>query len=268
VAHAPQHILAQLRPPPAHIDRLTVSGVGAPAAIGAVARAAERAVEAGLRPLVIGGDHTVAVGAIAGVRTALRRRADATVPLFVLWLDAHADANTAETSPSGNMHGMALAGVVGAGPLALTEPLPAAHVTLAGARVFDPGELAFLRRRPGLRQWDVSVLRGDGWRAPAAALLDHVRAAGGWLYVSLDLDVFDPRHAPGVGVPQRHGAYPTPTLALLRALAESGVLAGADVVELYPPADRDGRTARLAAAALAAIDAGWRAAHRPQGAAA
>jgi arginase len=214
--------------------------------------------------VVLGGDHTVAVGSVCGVRAGLRRRHGRRVPLFVLWLDAHPDANTAETSPTGHRHGMVLAGLLGEGPLAVVEPLPAAHMVVAGARSLDPGELDFLRARPELALWDVEVLRSGAWRAAAEALLARVAAASGRLYVSLDLDVLDPAFAPGVAVPARHGALPGPLLALLRRLRASGLVAGADVVELYPPADEQERTASLAAAALSALGAARRARPRPE----
>jgi arginase family enzyme len=148
---------------------------------------------------------------------------------------------------------MVLSGLLGVGPLAVTEPLPAARVTVAGVRACDPGEVLFLAARPELARWDVECLRGPGWRLPLEALLDRVRLAGGRLYVSLDLDVFDPLVAPGVAVPEPHGAFPEPVLALLRRVRASGLLAGADVVELYPPADRERQTTRLAARALSAL---------------
>ena len=201
-------------------------------------------------------------GRVRGVRSGLARRArrGPPAPLFVLWLDAHPDVNTAETSPTGHLHGMVLSGLLGAGPLATADALSPERVTLAGVRSVDPGEADFLARRPGIARWDVETLQGDGWMAPLEALLDRVRRAGGRLYVSLDLDVFDPQAAPGVAVPVGGGALPDPVLGLLRRIRASGLLAGADVVELYPPADRERQTARLAARALAALGAAadWR----------
>jgi arginase len=221
-----------------------------------VAHAVSDALVAGQFTIVLGGDHTVALGSVLGVRESLRALHGRSVPLFILWLDAHPDVNTPETSPSGNLHGMALSGLLGRGPLSIRRPLRPDRVVIAGARTFDPGELAFLRARPGIELWDVATLRGDRWRHKADALLDRVRRARGRLYVSLDLDVLDPSYAPGVVVPEKHGALPSPLLALLRHLGESGLLAGADVVELYPPSDPDGRTAALAAQAVRALSAG------------
>ena len=221
-----------------------------------VARAVSDALADGRFPVVLGGDHTVAIGSVLGVRERLRALPGRSVPLFLLWLDAHPDVNTPETSPSGNLHGMALAGLLGRGPLSIKSPLRPDRVVIGGARTFDPGELAFLCARPEIELWDVATLRGGRWRRTADALLDRVRRAQGRLYVSLDLDVLDPCHAPGVFVPEKHGALPAPLLALLQHLGASGLLAGADVVELYPPSDPDGQTAALAAQAVRALSAG------------
>jgi arginase len=216
-----------------------------------------RLAAGGRVPLVVGGDHTVALGSVLGVRDGLRVRHGQAIPLFVLWLDAHPDVNTAETSPTGHLHGMVLSGLLGVGPLAVDEPLPPDQIALAGVRSFDPGELAFLQKQAGLTIWDVSVLRrpGHSWRNLAGHLLERVADRGGRLYVSLDLDVLDPHDAPGVAVPERNGAHARQLLALLEYLRGSGRLAGADVVELFPPNDQDERTVRIAAAAVRALSA-------------
>jgi arginase len=249
--------------------------VGAAAAVKAVAAeiaaAVARRVAAGQVPVVLGGDHTVALGSVEGVRRGLRERGGEAVPLYLLWLDAHPDVNTRETSPSGHLHGMVLSGLLGVGPLAVMDPLPAGRVTLAGVRALDPGEVASLRARPELTVWgveqrrtgDVSGRHGgaatrggddeagrDGWTAALARLLKQVQRAGGRLYVSVDLDVVDPRWAPGVAVPAAGGVRPELVLEVARQIQRSGLLVGADVVELYPDADVEGQTARLAAAVV------------------
>ena len=226
------------------------------AAARAIAAAVAPLAACGRVPLVAGGDHSVAAGSVVGVRRGLRRRYGYDVPLYLLWLDAHPDVNTPETSPSGNLHGMVLAGLLGAGPLALDTPLPAERVVLAGVRDLDPGERAFLAARPAIRRWDVAALRGGAWQPLLAALLQEIERRDGRLYVSLDLDVLDPAYAPGVAVPVAGGAAPSDVLALLRRVTASGLLAGADVVELHPAADRDGRTAALAARALSVLAGG------------
>jgi arginase len=205
-------------------------------------------------PFIAGGDHTAALGGFVGVRQGLRERLSHDVPLFILWLDAHPDVNTPGTSPSGNLHGMVLSGLLGYGPLAIHEPIPPERVVLAGSRDPDPGEVAFLAARPQIERWDAALLRRSrGWERPLSAFLARIAHAKGRLYVSLDLDVFDPRFAPGVTASAPNGAYPGVVLALLRDIAASGLLTGADVVELAPDLDRAGATARLAAAALDAL---------------
>ena len=185
---------------------------------------------------------------MAGLRRGRAQRG-AVPPLFLLWLDAHPDANTEQTSPTGNAHGMVLRGLLGEGPFALDEPLDAARVVLAGARAFDRGELAFLETHPEITVWNVERLRGDGWHAPLRDLLRRVGRERGRLYVSLDLDVIDPQDAPGVVAPVPGGALPDSVFDLLAAVRRSAAFAGGDVVEMYPPAD-DGRTAALAAGAV------------------
>ncbi|MBI3974500.1 MAG: arginase family protein [Chloroflexi bacterium] len=254
----PEHILAQLHrlaSPLPEIQHIEPADDSVPAVKDAVAATAARAASSGYVPVVVGGDHTVALGGIVGVRDGLRRRRGRDVPLFLLWLDAHPDVNTAETSPTGNLHGMVLSGLLGQGPLALASPLPPDRIVLAGVRSFDPGEFAFLQARPEMACWDVRALRTHEWSKRAGELLARVEGAGGRLYVSLDLDVVDPTYAPGVAVPVRHGARPDSLFELLRRLRASGFFVGADVVELYPPADRDSRTARLAVQALGALGA-------------
>jgi arginase len=258
----PPHVLAWFDPRDYVLQRPRLGDGTVDTVTAAVSLAVSRVVARGAVPVVLGGDHTVALGGVRGVRSGLARRArrGPPAPLFVLWLDAHPDVNTAETSPTGHLHGMVLSGLLGAGPLATADALPPERVTLAGVRSVDPGEADFLAQRPGIARWGVETLQGDGWMAPLAALLERVRRAGGRLYVSLDLDVFDPQAAPGVAVPVSGGALPDPVLALLRRVRASGLLAGADVVELFPPADRERQTARLAARALAALGAAadWR----------
>jgi arginase len=254
--HGPAHILAQFDPQDYVLRRPRLGDGTVDTVTAAVAAAAAQVVARGEVPFVLGGDHTVARGGVAGVRQGLQRRRPAGTraprrggegggergggpPLYLLWLDAHPDVNTAESSPTGHLHGMVLAGLLGEGPLAIPEPLPPERVTLAGVRRCDPGEVTFLAKRQAIRRWPVAALTGDGWVPLLEALLAEVRRAGGRLYVSLDLDVFDPTVAPGVAVPVPAGAMAEPVLALLGRIRASGLLAGADLVECYPPADRE-----------------------------
>jgi arginase len=177
-----------------------------------VAELVGRAVAAAAMPLVLGGDHSVALGTLSGL-------ARASGPGGVIWLDAHADLNTPETSPTGNVHGMVLAAALGLGgqTFAYDEwPLPAMS--------------------------DVDRL---GVERAITEALEHV-AGPNFVHVSLDMDVVDPETAPGVGTPVRGGlAYREAHLAL-ELIAESGLAGSLEVVEVNPILDRENATGRLA----------------------
>ncbi|HLH23159.1 MAG TPA: arginase [Chloroflexota bacterium] len=208
---------------------------------GAVAARVGAALDDGFLPLLLGGDHSVSLGAI--------RAAAARMPIGVLWFDAHGDFNTPETSPSGNVHGMVLALLAGLGPAPLldaSEPLPGRRMAVLGARALDPGE------RKNLLQAGVGVYSAEALRAlgPAAAveraIAGLVAAGAERLYVSIDLDVLDPSIAPGVATRASSGLTLDEARAALQAVAHSGRVAALDVTELFPARDRDGATARAA----------------------
>jgi arginase len=208
---------------------------------GTVARRVGAALDEGFLPLVLGGDHSVSLGAI--------RAAAARAPIGVLWFDAHGDFNTPDTSPSGNVHGMVLALLAGLGApplLDMTEPIPGHRLAVLGARALDTGE------RRNLLQAGVGVYSTEALRAlgPAGAveraIAGLVAAGAERLYVSLDLDVLDPRVAPGVATRASSGLTLDEARTALQAVAQSGRLAALDVTELFPARDRDGATARAA----------------------
>jgi arginase len=206
-----------------------------------IAELVSGAVRDGHFPLVLGGDHSVALGTVGGL-------ASVRGPGGVLWIDAHGDLNRPETSPSGNVHGMVLAALLGlAGPGFESEawPLPAAkRVALVGVRSLDDGE------RELLREVDVSVstisdVDRMGVEPVIRRSLEHV-GGDGFLHLSLDMDVIDPEVAPGVGTPVRGGfSYREAHLAL-ELVAESGLLGSLDVVEVNPIFDRANATGQLA----------------------
>ena len=203
-----------------------------------------RARDEGFLPLVLGGDHSVALGALGGLARAAGQSGG------VLWIDAHGDLNTPETSPSGNVHGMVLAaaaglagdGFVGAPwPLASVEP---SRVALLGARALDPGERDLLRRL-GARVFTMSDIDRIGVERAVREALRHVEGPG-FVHVSLDMDVLDPDVAPGVGIPVRGGfSYREAHLAM-ELIAESGLLGSLEVVEVNPILDRENTTGVLA----------------------
>jgi arginase len=213
------------------------------ASCNSIAELVGRAVSEEAMPLVLGGDHSVALGTLAGL-------AKANGPGGVLWLDAHADLNTPETSPSGNVHGMVLAAALGLGgeTFAYDEwPSPAiepGRLALVGLRSLDEGERALLRELDAcvLTMSDVDRL---GVEKAVTEALQHV-AGPNFVHVSLDMDVVDPETAPGVGTPVRGGlAYREAHLAL-ELVAESGLAGSLEVVEVNPILDRENATGRLA----------------------
>ncbi len=220
------------------------------------ARIAAKVVEesiAGALPLVLGGDHSVALGTLGGL-------ASAHGPGGVLWIDAHADVNTPETSPSGNVHGMPLAAALGLGGEAFASdawPLPALdprRVALIGLRQADTGERKLLRDA-GVRVFTMSEVDRIGIERAVRESLDLIGGAP-FVHVSLDMDALDPEIAPGVGTPVRGGLTYREAHLALELVAESGLAGSLEVVEVNPILDRENTTAltavELVASALGA----------------
>jgi arginase len=209
----------------------------------AAIRAATRAAMREGMPVILGGDHSVALGSVAGVAEAAGGR-----PVFVLWLDAHADVHTPLTTASGNLHGTPvayLAGLPGFDAFPpFPAPMPAERICLFGVRSIDPAEHAVLRRA-GIEVTDMRVLDERGIVAPLRAFLARVRAAGGLLHVSLDVDFLDPSIAPGVGTTVPGGTTFREAHLVMELLHESGLVTSLDLVELNPFLDDRGMTARL-----------------------
>ena len=201
----------------------------------------------GRTPIVLGGDHSLAMGSIGGVA---RHAAEAGRELFVLWLDAHSDFNTAQTSPSGNMHGMALAmlcgepgleAVFGDEPHGLIDP---GRLHLFGIRSINSGERRLLQDR-GVDVVDMRRLDEDGFAVSIRRIIDRVRARNGLLHVSLDVDFLDPMIAPGVGTAVPGGATYREAHLVMELLYESGLKPSLDLVELNPFLDERGKSALL-----------------------
>ena len=206
---------------------------------GLVAEAAGR----GALPLVLGGDHSVALGSLVGM--AKVRGAGG-----VVWIDAHGDVNTPATSPSGNVHGMVLAAALGlAGDSFQRDgwPLPAVEpgkLALVGVRSLDDGERALLREIDA-KVFTMSEVDRIGVEPCMREAIAHA-AGGAFLHVSLDLDVVDPDYAPGVGTPVRGGLSYREAHLAMETVAESGLIDSMDVVEVNPILDRENATGQLA----------------------
>jgi len=192
-------------------------------------------------PLVLGGDHSIAMGSLGGM--AKRHGAGA-----VLWIDAHGDLNRPSTSPTGNVHGMPLAAALGAAGDAFhsTEfPTPAvAKAALVGIRSLDPGERELIREL-GVRVFTMTEIDRRGVEAVMRDALDELRGAP-FLHVSLDLDAVDPMFAPGVGTPVPGGLSYREAHLALELVAELASFDSLDVVEVNPILDRANDTGRLA----------------------
>ena len=213
------------------------------AACGRVARLVARAREQGSIPVVLGGDHSVALGTLGGL-------AGSAGVGGVLWIDAHSDLNTPETSPSGNVHGMPLAAAIG-----LTDDrfdsdawtLPAVQperVALVGLRSVDARERERIREL-GIRAYTMSDIDRIGIERAIRESLAHI-AGPGFVHVSLDMDALDPDVAPGVGTPVRGGLSYREAHLALELIAESGVANSLEVVEVNPILDRANETAQVA----------------------
>jgi arginase len=202
----------------------------------------ERAVSEGALPIVLGGDHSVALGTLAGLALAYG------APGAVLWIDAHGDLNTPETTPSGNVHGMALAAALGlAGDrfAAAGWRLPAVErVALVGLRSLDQGERELLGRLDA-KVFTMSDFDRLGVERCMREALTHLAGAP-FVHVSLDMDVVDPDVAPGVGTPIRGGLNYREAHLALELVAESGLVSALEVVEVNPILDRENATGQLA----------------------
>jgi arginase len=222
-----------------------------PAEIIAWARAIDDAVATvlgeGAVPVVMGGDHSLAMGS---VRAAARHAAALGRQLFLLWLDAHPDFNTPATSLSGNMHGMSVAALCGEFGLdALGELAPAPFVSpqnvmMFGIRSIDSEERELLRARE-IDVVDMRLIDEHGVVALLKPFLARVADAGGMLHVSLDADFVDPSVAPGVGTPVQGGASYREAHLITEVLYESGLVTSVDLVELNPFLDVRGQTALM-----------------------
>lgn len=213
-------------------------------------------LESSCLPIVMGGDHSLSVGSVAGSAAAAR---DAGVPLGLIWVDAHADMNTPETSPSGNVHGMPLAACLGNGPPELVsiggaEPsVSPGRTALLGLRNLDEKEKQLVRDS-GAHAYTMSEIDQRGLYAVFREALDFATADGARLHLSFDLDSVDPTVAPGVGTPVRGGLSYREAHLIMETAAECGALTTLDLVEVNPILDARNATADLAVElALSAI---------------
>ena len=208
---------------------------------------ARSSIEEGAMPLVLGGDHSLAAGSVAA--SAAHARA-AGKPIALLWIDAHGDMNTPASTPSGNVHGMPLAALLGPEPAELSSiggfsptVLPQ-HTALIGVRNLDEREKDLVRNS-GVHVFTMKDIDLIGVAQVASRALRAVSAETAGIHVSLDLDVCDPSIAPGVGTPVKGGLSYREAHLLMEIIAESGLLAAIDLVEVNPTLDIRNTTAEL-----------------------
>jgi arginase len=197
-------------------------------------------------PVLLGGDHAMAAGVLSGLSARAR---DAGRPLFVLWLDAHTDCHTLDTSVSGNLHGVPIAYAVGDPSFVgtfppLVAPLDPHNICMLGIRSVDPAERLFIAKN-GITVHDMRAIDEHGVVPLLGAFLQRVKAAGGDLHVSLDVDFLDPSIAPGVGTTVPGGATFREAHLVMEMLHDSGLVTSLDLAELNPFLDDRGRTALL-----------------------
>ncbi|HKD79682.1 MAG TPA: arginase [Candidatus Angelobacter sp.] len=210
-----------------------------------------KTLEAGKVPLVLGGDHSVAAGTVAGVAEFYRQQRRQDQKVGLIWIDAHADINTPETSPSGNVHGMPLAAIMGLGPPELADiygfkpKVHAENCVLIGVRDVDA------REKENIKETGIEVytMRDIDERGMRTVIEEALRVAGrgtAGYHVSLDMDWIDPEDAPGVGTPVRGGASYREAHLAMEIIADHGRMTSFEIVEVNPVIDEHNRTADLA----------------------
>jgi arginase len=211
----------------------------------------ERLVNRGRFPLVLGGDHSISVGTVSGIAKAAKAKRK---KVGLLWIDAHGDINTPETSPSGNIHGMPVAALFGEGPAELTEiggegaKVSPKNVAMVGVRSLDDGEKVRLKRF-GVQVHTMSDVDRHGIHRIMRQALARVTDGTDYVHVSFDLDAVDPTVAPGVGTPVKGGLDYREAHLIMELLHDSGVMTSLEMVEVNPILD-DRNTSAVVAVEL------------------
>ncbi len=241
--------------PVAQAESVRDAGPGNAKFLPEIAAACERLAELveqtlgdGREPIVLGGDHSIAAGSVAGVSSYLRHSGRAA---GLLWIDAHADMNTPDSSPSGNVHGMPLACCIGRGPAELVNirgfapKIDPTRVALIGIRDVDAIERRVVGES-GVRAFTMRDIDERGMRAVMADALEIVTRGAAGFHCSLDMDFVDPEFAPGVGTPVRGGGTYREAHLAMEMICDSSRMLSMEVVEVNPVIDEVNRTADLA----------------------
>lgn len=202
-------------------------------------------------PLVLGGDHSIAIGTLAGTAKHYEN-------LGVIWYDAHGDLNSGETSPSGNIHGMPLAVSLGIGHEKLTNILDYApkvnpeNIVIVGARSLDPGEKVLIREQ-GITVYSMHEIDRLGMPQVMEESINYLKRRTDGVHLSLDLDGLDPEEAPGVGTPVMGGLSYRESHLAMEMLSESDILTSAEFVEVNPILDDKNKTASMAVGLIGSL---------------
>ena len=213
-----------------------------------LARMVEAALEEGALPLIIGGDHSIAIGSVSGVAAHYRKMGK---KIGIIWLDAHTDINTPDTTPSGNVHGMPLAALLGDGPDELTgiagfsPKLLPEHTVIIGARSVDPGEREIIKSL-GVRVFTMSEIDERGMSVIIEEAIEIALRNTAGFHVTMDLDFLDPFYAPGVGTPERGGVTYRESHLAMEKIADSEGVVSIEIAEVNPLLDTANQTAQLA----------------------
>ena len=216
-----------------------------------LAETVDNIVASGAFPLVLGGDHSIAIGTLAGLVKHYQN-------LGVIWYDAHADLNTKESSPSGNIHGMPLAISLGIGHEGLTSiygketKIKAENIVIIGARSLDDGEKELIRDK-GIKVYTMHEIDRLGMTRVMEETIDYLRGRTDGVHLSLDLDALDPNDAPGVGTPVAGGISYRESHLAMEMLEESKLITSAEFVEVNPILDEKNRTAEAAVALMGSL---------------
>ena len=207
----------------------------------------QRSLEEGMLPVVLGGDHSIAAGTMAGVAGYFRKQEKR---IGFIWLDAHGDMNTPETSPSGNVHGMPMAAVIGYGAPELTElggfkpKVQPRNVAMVGIRDLDSKEKRLVKES-GVHVFTMRDIDERGMREVMAEALRFATDDTSGIAVSLDMDFVDPSDAPGVGTPVRGGVTYREAHLALEMIADSRAMVSFELIEINPVIDLHNTTATL-----------------------
>ncbi|MCP3742618.1 arginase [Rossellomorea sp. BNER] len=211
----------------------------------------DEVIESGDFPLIFGGDHSIAIGSLAGVSKHYEN-------LGVIWYDAHGDLNTGDTSPSGNIHGMPLAVSLGIGHEALTSiggftpKIKPENIVIIGARSLDEGERELIKDK-GIKVYTMHEVDRLGMTNVIEDAVSYLKDRTDGVHLSLDLDGLDPSDAPGVGTPVNGGISYRESHLAMEMLEESGLITSAEFVEVNPILDEKNKTASVAVALMGSL---------------